>query len=184
MLIRFHDNLFTFWKLLLSFRKQNWEFGDYPVVVRSQDTPQDLGYASPRFSPCRYVARILKWSLAGGGDTPDAAVRELAANFKATAEDRRRKGIRLPRPGTAVPIQFAPQEHVTAHPDLVDDFIRRVLGRDWAWISDESSLWDFHSRETNADLQAKVREVYGVDVSDIESGNLAQILDRIARTRH
>jgi hypothetical protein len=57
---------------------------------------------------------------------------------------------------------------------------RRVLRLDWAWISDESSLWDFHHQETNAALVAKIREVYGVDVSDIESANLADILDRIA----
>jgi len=128
------------------------------------------------------VARILKWSLPGGGDTPEAAVQELAANFEAVAEDRRRKGIRLPRPGTAVPIQFAPQDRVTAHPELVEDFVHQVLGLDWAWMSDESSLWDFHSGDTNADLQTKIREIYGVDVSDIESGNVAEILDRIARS--
>jgi hypothetical protein len=63
---------------------------------------------------------------------------------------------------------------------LADDFIRRVLNKDAVWISDESSLWDFHRQDTNAALVAKIREVYGVDVSDIESGNLADILDRIA----
>lgn len=65
---------------------------------------------------------------------------------------------------------------------LADDFVRRVLDIDGAWISDESSLWDFHHKETNAALVAKIREIYGVDVSDIESGNLADILDRIAAT--
>jgi len=63
---------------------------------------------------------------------------------------------------------------------LADDFIRRVLQLDWAWVSDESRLWDFHHLETNAAIVAKIREVYGVDVSDIESANLTDILDRIA----
>ena len=70
-----------------------------------------------------------------------------------------------------------------AHPELAEDFVRRVLGLDWAWISDESSLWDFHTSETNELLCTKIMQVYGVDVSDIESGKLSEILDRIAATR-
>ncbi|HWC99151.1 MAG TPA: hypothetical protein VG456_20465 [Candidatus Sulfopaludibacter sp.] len=121
--------------------------------------------------------------MPGGGDTPEDAIQELSRNFEAAAADKRRNRIRLPRPGTSVPIQFAPQEQVNTHADLVNDFVRQVLGLDWAWVSDESTLWDFHSGESNAALQGKIRDVYGVDVSDIESGNLAQILDRIATKR-
>jgi hypothetical protein len=54
---------------------------------------------------------------------------------------------------------------------------------DWAWISDESSLWDFHEDETNESLTDKIRHIYGVDVSDISSGNLANIFDRILEHR-
>jgi hypothetical protein len=49
--------------------------------------------------------------------------------------------------------------------------------------SDESSLWDFHSSEDNQEFIAKIREIYGVDVSDVESARLWQILDRIATSR-
>jgi hypothetical protein len=41
---------------------------------------------------------------------------------------------------TFVPIEFAPQERVDAYGELKDDFVRRVLNLDWAFISDESSL--------------------------------------------
>jgi hypothetical protein len=51
---------------------------------------------------------------------------------------------------------------------------------DWAWISDESSLWDFHASDDNRALIAKISEVYAVDVSDIESVRLREILERIA----
>ena len=61
--------------------------------------------------------------------------------------------------------------------------MRRILNLDWAWISDESSLWDFHSSKDNGELIAKIREIYGVDVSDIESARLSEILDRIASNR-
>jgi len=43
--------------------------------------------------------------------------------------------------------------------------------------------WDFHSSDDNRDLIAKTKEVYGVDLSDIESAKLWQILDRIAASR-
>jgi hypothetical protein len=122
----------------------------------------------------------VNWNLAGGGDTPQEAMEVLRLSFERAADDRRRKGNPLPRPGVKVPIEFAPREKVDAHGELVDDFVRRVLGFEWAWISNESSLWDFHSDETKDELQAKIREIYGVDVSDIESGSIVQILDRIA----
>jgi hypothetical protein len=122
----------------------------------------------------------VNWNLVGGGETPQEAMEVLRVSFERAAEDRRRKGKPLPRPGVRVPIEFAPGEQVDAHGELVDDFVRRVLGFECAWISNESSLWDFHSDETKDELQAKIKEIYGVDVSDIESGNIVQILDRIA----
>jgi hypothetical protein len=98
--------------------------------------------------------------------------------------DWQRDGKPMPRPGTKVPIEFAPSSRVDADPELADDFIRRVLGLDWAFVSDESSLWDFHTGETNDVLMAKIRDRYGVDVSDIGSGNIATILSRIATHRN
>jgi hypothetical protein len=87
----------------------------------------------------------------------------------------------LPRPGTRVPIQFAASIRVNPHARLARDFAKRVLGVEWAWISDESSLSDFSSEGTNDPFVQQIRAVYGVDVSDIPSGNLADILDRIAQ---
>jgi hypothetical protein len=52
--------------------------------------------------------------------------------------------------------EFAPTERVNAHRKLAEDFTRRVLGLEWAWISDESSLWDFHTEKTNDALFAKI----------------------------
>ena len=80
-------------------------------------------------------------------------------------------------------LEFAPRQRVSAHPELAEDFIRRVLNLDWAYISDESSLWDFHGAGTNGALIARIEEVYGVDVSDIESAKLPEILERIAKER-
>jgi muramidase (phage lysozyme) len=69
------------------------------------------------------------------------------------------------------------------HPELKADFVRRVLDLSWAFLSDESSLNDFGPEKSNDFLVSKIREVYGVDVSDITSGNLAEIFERISKTK-
>jgi hypothetical protein len=68
-------------------------------------------------------------------------------------------------------------------PELKADFIRRVFDLPWVFLSEESSLGDFNETESNDLLVGKIRTVYGVDVSDITSGNLAEIFERIARTK-
>ena len=78
------------------------------------------------------------------------------------------------------PIVFGPRVRVERHSELANDFIRRVLQLDWAWISDQSSLWDFHTDVTNDKFIEQIRLIYGVDVSDLENGNLADIFDRIS----
>jgi hypothetical protein len=107
----------------------------------------------------------------------------LGEQFAKRKTDWLKEGKPLPRPGVHIPIEFAPQERVNAHSGLAEDFIHRVLGLSSAWISDKSSLWDFHFEETNDALLAKIREIYGVDVSDIESAKLCEILERIAQSR-
>jgi hypothetical protein len=82
-----------------------------------------------------------------------------------------------------VPIEFAQSTRLDMHPDLKADFVRRVLDLPWAFLSDESSLFDFHEAETNEVLVQKIRSIYGIDVSDIASGNLADILERIAKLK-
>ncbi len=115
--------------------------------------------------------------MAGGGDTKQGALEDLRNHFdRFKAENKQ-----LPRPGTKVPIQFASTTRIERHPKLAKDFIQRIFGLEWAFISDESSLWDFHKEETNDTLVQKIRATYGVDVSDISSGNLADIFDRIAK---
>ncbi|HEY1160115.1 MAG TPA: hypothetical protein VGE83_05760 [Terracidiphilus sp.] len=178
---RFAHRVLTLWKWCLSYRKRDWELADYPVIFRTQEPgPADEG---SRFKTHRYVASIENWHLTGTGDSRAKALENLHSSFAAVELNKKEKGELLPRPGTRVPIEFASQERVNAYPELADDFIQRVLGLQSAWISDESSLWDFHSDETNDFLYSKIKETYGVDVSDIESAKLCEILERIAAVR-
>jgi hypothetical protein len=175
------EKLLAAWKLCLSLTKRDWELADYPVIIREQKPERDSDRSPSRGVQQRYLARIVNWwVMTGGGDTPDQAMTELVKGFGQIKETRQRDGKAMPRPGTQVPIEFAPSNRVDAHPALTEDFIQRILGLDWAFVSDQSSLWDFHTDDTNDALNAKIREIYGVEVSDVESGNLAEILQRIA----
>jgi hypothetical protein len=175
------NRIVGFWKYCLSFRKHDWELSDYPVAIREHKFNPD--YSSPRFTQHRYVAYIINWAVTGGGETPQEAVSDLQNKFQSIKSAWKLEERFLLRPGTVGPLEFAFQERVKANQDLSEEFIRRVLNLDWAWISDESSLWDFHTNETNDMLHAKIMEVYGVDVSDIESAKLSEILDRISTSQ-
>jgi hypothetical protein len=165
-------------KLCLSVRKRDWELSDYPVVVREQEV--DPNYSGKRLKQYRYIASIVNWAPAGAGETEQEAIQALDTSLASAKAERVRSGRSLPRPGTRVPVEFSSQERVGAHPALAENFIQCVLNLDWAWISDESSLWDFHREETNDALISRIKEVYGVDVSDIQSARLCEILERIA----
>ncbi|HEY2976036.1 MAG TPA: hypothetical protein VGJ48_26210 [Pyrinomonadaceae bacterium] len=64
---------------------------------------------------------------------------------------------------------------------IVPDFFERILDMDRSdcLITDESSLWDFHTEGSNDPFYFKILEAYGIDVSDVEKGNLAKIFQRI-----
>jgi len=155
---------------------------DYPIAVRKHGV--DASSVGTRLKEHKYTAQIVNWwVISGGGDTKAEALQELRKRFATMKAERAKDGKQLPRPGVHVPIEFASRKRVDAHAELAEDFIRRVLNLDWAWISDDSSLWDFHSFDSNQELIAKINEVYGGDVSDIQSEKLWQILDRIAASR-
>ena len=155
--------------------KHDWTMDDYPIRVWRQPVTEPS--PKSRLKPLQWTASVINWpGMSGSANSRLEALEELRksfARFKAANPS-------LPRPGTKVPIQFAATERVDQHSELAKDFVKRVLDLDWAWISDQSSLWDFHGDETNESLIQKIHHTYGVDVSDISSGNLADIFDRIS----
>lgn len=180
---RFADRAFKGWKWLLSFRKRDWTLADFPIRVLRQVPDTKAPLQPPRFSSPAWNASVLGLWLTGFGETKEEAPSELAKHFAAYKAKRLERGEAMIRPGTRAPVEFVSTEQIDAHEELAQDFIERVLGYDWAFISDESSLWDFHKERSNDAYVIKIREVYGVDVSDIESGRIAPILERIASER-
>jgi len=158
---------------VLSFRKKDWSVRDYPIRFRRQ---RDASHP-------KWLAQIPGWwAMTGIGDTREEALRELEQSIDGYRE---RKGA-LPRPGTEVPIEFAPFEVVSRHEDLAREFFSPIVGMDYddCLITDESSVWDFPVELTANDLARKVLLVFGTDIGDLaENGNIAAILERIAAHR-
>jgi hypothetical protein len=162
------------WALIASMFKREWTLDDYPIRMWFQPAPEPSHESRLQLLP--WTASIINWpGMSASANSRQGALEELRKNF----DRRKAANPKLPRPGTKVPLEFATKQRVDQHSVLAKDFIKRILDIEWAWISDESSLWDFHGDETNKSLTDKIKHVYGVDVSDISSGNLADIFDRI-----
>jgi hypothetical protein len=167
-----------FSKYILSFRKSEWLLADYPIRVREFREPIALPPNS-HLTPVRWSAQILGWAtVQGHGDTRDEALANLAAVF----QRRVASGKALPRPGTKhLDIEFASADRVAGVEDLAPRFFAEVIEMDYAdcYISNESSLWDFHAESDNEHYFGRIADIYGVNVRDIESGNIVDILERI-----
>ena len=168
----------TFIKYILSFFKADWELEDYPV--RFRHSKAEGSSAGRRLTPVPWVAQVINWWLMfGHGQTKEEAYADLKRRF----EEYKGRGEKLLRPGARrrPQIEFAPTVEIKQYEQIAVDFFEKVLGMNYyeCFISDESSLWDFHGEETNEEYYRKIADVYGVDVSDIESGNLVQIFERI-----
>jgi hypothetical protein len=80
-------------------------------------------------------------------------------------------------------IVFAPTTGVDMFLKISDEFMQKIF--DFApgeyLISDESSLHDFTGLNEYdlTDIREKILDVYDLDISDIESGNLLDIFKRI-----
>jgi len=164
------------WKWLLSFRRRDWTLADYPFRAR-----HDPGGPPSAL----WVAQILNWigGPTGIGATRDEAFKDLRANFADTLKWRRERNESTPRPGILEAPRFASFTRVNADPALLDRFIQNVLGiapGDPVFISDESSLLHFVDEPEVERLHGLIRSNFGIDVSDLQAGNIADILERIA----
>ncbi len=163
------------WNWLLSFTKSQWKIVDYPVRVRKNgDTPE------PDIAFC---AQILNWpGPIGLGPTGKEAYNSLAQDL----EEIRKHRERMSRPGSHVPIEFASTDRVSSDEELLNDFIEQILGftrSDPVFISDESTLDEFGDETRLAELRRRIKDVYGVEVTDIAGGNIADILELIGKRR-
>ena len=164
-------------KRVLSYRRTTWTIADYPVHLRRQDVGGIE--SSGRGKPIAWTAQVINWwQKAGHGDTKEEALTNLRNAF----ENFRNTHDRLPRPGTGAPVEFAPSHLIERHEALARDFLYRVLdlNYDECFLSDQSSLWDFHDGDSNEALHRKISDVYQIDVSDVEGARLGDIFEKIS----
>jgi hypothetical protein len=162
-------------KYLLAFRKRQWGLGDYPL--RYVDQVARGGTSAGRRQLPRWHVQIINWwTMSGAGETPEAALAMLSEKF-----NRYRSERPLPHPGVRVPIEVAATSEIAKRIPKLQEFASKVLGYEpgFYFVSDESSLWDFARDDTLEAVFAKVREVYGVDVSDVPDGTIWKVLDRV-----
>jgi hypothetical protein len=85
-------------------------------------------------------------------------------------------------------IQFASTTGIDMFADIAEDFMEQIFGFKPGeyLITDESSLADFIGVEEMElkDIRNDIRDVYGVDVSDMGHGNLVEIIMRIHHARY
>ncbi len=81
--------------------------------------------------------------------------------------------------------ELASTTEIDKYESIAPDFFEKILDmkRNDCLITDESSLWDFHGEMSNDPFYSKILEVYGVDVSDVDKGNLAKIFQIIAEAK-
>jgi hypothetical protein len=83
-------------------------------------------------------------------------------------------------------LTFASSDELRKYWNTAREFMGEIVGYDidGIFVSDESSLWDFLEGEDLSKYHAHTLEKYGVDISDIESGNLVEIAKKIEAARY
>ncbi len=84
----------------------------------------------------------------------------------------------LPRPGTRAERQPENQQELEAYEIIAVDFFGNILKTNFysCVLSDEASLHDFLPGD---DYSEQITSRYGIEISDIRSGNLVKIFRRI-----
>ena len=80
-------------------------------------------------------------------------------------------------------IEFASTAGVKGFQTISEDFMRRIFNFEPGeyLITDETSLRDFTGLDEVelSDIYTRILDLYSLDVSDIQSGNLLEIFERI-----
>jgi len=168
--------MLTIIKRLNSYFKRDWNLDDYPIKVYLNES---AGEENVKFG-----ARILNWPMmTGHGETEDKALDKLRENF-----DQFKNTKKLPRPGTTVPLVFAPTKHIEQYEDLAVKFFEKILRLNYfdGFYSDgsyiELSFIDFSRQrldEIRREIIERTREEFKVDISDVYDEPLWRVFEKI-----
>ena len=175
------DKIKAIIKRITSYSKKSWIFEDYPTKTwKNPNAGKDK---------VAYGAGIINWStMVGHGETEEKALTALKDRFKFYMDNN----DDLPRPGTNVPLKFAPTDNIDKNEKTAVDFFQNILNMDFygGFFSDGSSLNDFNFYENDEDSKKLKEEIikkillfYNTDISDIFDEPLWKIFERIETKR-
>lgn len=162
-----------------SFFHGDWELADYPVRVFERDASPDLG----RMRPFTWTAQVINWwYMRGDGYSREEALEDLRRAFEGF-----RATNPLPRPGRGaeLKITFAPSDLLDRHRQTAEELVESLFGipPNDCFLSDDSTLWDFHQESLNDQFAALIRDRYGVDITDLQPPTVWAIAERIDQKR-
>lgn len=134
--------------------------------------------------PFTWTAQIVNWwHMRGDGYSRDEALEVLRVEF-----DEFKAANPLPRPGRGaeLKITFASSDRIERYRETADRLVESLfaLAPSECFVSDESTLWDFHQEESNDRFIAAIRERFGIDITDIDPPTIWVIAQRIDEERH
>jgi len=122
------------YKYILSFRKKDWEFEDYPLETWENTNSEQ--------ADIKFVASLTNWALfVAHGESKKIAVENLKNKFT----EFKANNPEIPRPGKNVPVQFAETTEIDKYELIAVDFFDKIIGMNYysCFISDYSSLEEF-----------------------------------------
>lgn len=171
MVVEFYYTVLIKVKYWMSFLKKEWGLKDYPIRYFKMEHDSDGADNGKKY----WKAQILHWWIVmGSGATKKEAYQALAQEFEGYKQNDL-----LPRPGMRMLIEWASVAEIDMFPELEEDFLPHIIGISMhnCLLSDRSSIWDF--MWVDETVYDKIQERYGVDVTDIEDGNIVEIFKRI-----
>jgi hypothetical protein len=135
----------AYYKYILSFRKKDWEFKDYPLETWENTNAEQ--------NEIKFVAKFTNWSLfVAHGESKKIAIENLKNQFR----DFKANNVEIPRPGKNVPIQFAATTEIEKYESIAVDFFDRIIGIEYynCFISDYSCLDEF-----DIDVEEAIRKI-------------------------
>ena len=165
---------------LLSYGTRKWTIDDYPVKIEVQR--DSIGLRTEHLVALPYLARIEGWPQmnAAGLDA-----RQARAALGRSLEHARTKGP-LPRPGVACSRQvwtIAPSDEIDAYGELPYELSGVLWGSQAALLTDASRVRHGWPSAAPGEIEACVREHYGIDVSDLDDPTLLEVVRRIEASR-
>jgi hypothetical protein len=150
--------------------------------ARFEDYKIKTGYTNVGHVPIASLEEF--FALTGTGDTHEEAISQLKDEFYKRIDLMEQRGEPIPRPGSGkARARFADSDQVESLRPFIDEFWSEILGTSYltSFVSNKSRLssWEHYVSGGRPSLIRRVKEKYGVDISDFYDEAIPVVLRRI-----